>query len=190
MRLFHHKLCDITAGLVQLHQGRISAYSDGLGKGATFVVELPVVKVVTPSFHGLPFQGDAKIHQVELQQLQQQQDQCDDREVVFEVEKFTEIMHVLVVDDATLSRKMVCRLMSSIGCSFVEAADGSECLEVLEKARREGVPIDLVCMDFEMPSKFPDILTYVMIDCCLPFRLLLHYNNSEFIMASYLFPSL
>ena len=60
------------------------------------------------------------------------------------------VSRVLVVDDASLSRKMVCRILTSCGCTVTEAADGTECLSILEENSDN---IDLICMDYEMPSK-------------------------------------
>lgn len=77
---------------------------------------------------------------------------------VSEVYEFINVVHVLVVDDASLGRKMVSRILTSIGCTVTEAADGTECLNVLEE---KGSQIDLVCMDYEMPS------TYCSIDFAL-----------------------
>lgn len=40
------------------------------------------------------------------------------------------IRNVLVVDDAMLNRKMVCRLLNNLGCRFTEATNGSEAVVV------------------------------------------------------------
>ena len=73
------------------------------------------------------------------------------------VYEFVNVAHVLVVDDASLGRKMVSRILASNGCTVTEAADGTECLSILEE---KGSQIDLVCMDYEMPS------TYCIIEFC------------------------
>jgi len=56
---------------------------------------------------------------------------------------------ILVVDDAPLSRRSICRLLSRDGHLTLSAGDGREALEVFG---REGQSIELVLMDLDMPE--------------------------------------
>ena len=124
-------------GLVQLHKGTILARSPGLGMGATFVLELPVMI------------GSAAEEICNSTKILRYQSNVSDLRLD-EVPEPRTVSRVLVVDDAILSRKMVCRILANCGCIVSEAADGTECLTILEE---DSEVIDLVCMDYEMPSK-------------------------------------
>ncbi|KGM13835.1 response regulator [Cellulomonas bogoriensis] len=56
-------------------------------------------------------------------------------------------MRALVIDDSRTMRRIVSRLLGSLGFETVEAADGREALDVLEG----GTHIDLACIDWNMP---------------------------------------
>jgi CheY-like chemotaxis protein len=59
---------------------------------------------------------------------------------------------VLVVDDAILNRKMVCRCLRSEWNKVMEAGDGLEAVAVLKKAMSTGEVVDAVLLDYEMPG--------------------------------------
>src|SRR6202158_1688712 len=52
----------LAKGLVNMHGGSISATSDGVGKGAEFVVRLPLVKIVPIEVRGSPTANDTGCH--------------------------------------------------------------------------------------------------------------------------------
>lgn len=56
---------------------------------------------------------------------------------------------VLLVDDSTMCRKMVCRLLSSLSYECIEAKNGSECIDII--TGENGDKIDFILLDFEMP---------------------------------------
>ena len=55
---------------------------------------------------------------------------------------------ILVVDDAEGIRKMVCSMLTQNGYACLEASDGAEALEVLERGAR----VQLVLTDIVMPN--------------------------------------
>lgn len=57
---------------------------------------------------------------------------------------------VLVVDDTAFNRRLLVRLLASIGHETVEASDGAEALEVLHDPERGA--IDVVLLDIVMPG--------------------------------------
>ena len=60
-------------------------------------------------------------------------------------------MHVLIVDDADMSRKFIMAMLPS-GCSYIEAKDGLEALTVFKAAQCSSAPFNLVLMDIIMPE--------------------------------------
>ena len=57
---------------------------------------------------------------------------------------------VLVVDDSTMCRKMVCRLLKRMSYECIEAKNGAVCVDILSDQARS-TRIDFVLCDFEMP---------------------------------------
>jgi CheY-like chemotaxis protein len=55
---------------------------------------------------------------------------------------------VLVVDDDSVVRILVARALDRAGCTVVDAKDGTQALEILERAE---IGIDLVLTDISMP---------------------------------------
>lgn len=147
-----HHTC--RSGLVALHNGKIWATSEGLGRGATFHVELPVITIssMDSAENKRLFGADRTSHTVvsELVQVGGARDLTR-----------TAVKHVLVVDDAMLNRKMVVRMLSNMGCRCTEKADGKEALNAVlrtlameseEGEVDEGGKFDLILMDYEMPG--------------------------------------
>jgi two-component system, chemotaxis family, chemotaxis protein CheY len=60
------------------------------------------------------------------------------------------MMHVLIVEDDFVSRKLLHRMLSPYGeCDIV--VNGIEAVEAFKLALEDGHPYDLVCMDIMMP---------------------------------------
>lgn len=57
-------------------------------------------------------------------------------------------MRILSVDDSTATRHFIRKAVDVIGFEFLEAADGKEALEILE---REKGQVDLILLDRHMP---------------------------------------
>ena len=54
--------------------------------------------------------------------------------------------HVLIVEDNSLSRELLCEMVADLGCTVDSAADG---VEAVEKTRE--IVYDLILMDVQMP---------------------------------------
>lgn len=53
-----------------------------------------------------------------------------------------QVLHVLVVDDSSITRKMVCKLLQSTGqCRCDQAADGSIAVEMMRRSLCTEMPI-------------------------------------------------
>lgn len=80
-----------------------------------------------------------------------------DEEILEEAEstKTDETMHILVVDDSSVARNQVKRLLDKVGIECTLADDGQEALDILKQWSQEDIPIEqrirLVISDIEMP---------------------------------------
>jgi two-component system, chemotaxis family, chemotaxis protein CheY len=62
-----------------------------------------------------------------------------------------EIMHILVVEDDFISRKLLCRYLDPYGECDV-AINGMEAISAVRHALDVGSPYDLICLDIMMPG--------------------------------------
>mmetsp|Transcript_17611 Transcript_17611/g.24175 ORF Transcript_17611/g.24175 Transcript_17611/m.24175 type:complete len:820 (-) Transcript_17611:228-2687(-) len=132
----------ITKGLVNLHSGTIAAYSPGLGQGASFVVELPAFKYSNTALNIVLL--DRKDDPICETSLSSPTTNAEAAEAIA-------IQNILIVDDAMLSRKMVNRLLSNLGCKCSEACNGYDAVEMMKQGKSTQEQFQLVIMDFEMP---------------------------------------
>ena len=61
-------------------------------------------------------------------------------------------MKVLIVDDNQTAREIISELLSSHAVKVFSASSGKVAIQLLEKADNEGMPFDLVLMDWKMPE--------------------------------------
>mmetsp|Transcript_10356 Transcript_10356/g.14261 ORF Transcript_10356/g.14261 Transcript_10356/m.14261 type:complete len:804 (+) Transcript_10356:1774-4185(+) len=142
----------ISKGIVNMHNGRISASSAGVNKGATFVVELPVVQTAGND-HLL-----VDVHEADRDGEQKSESSASSVHPSTAIYSCgLSISQILVVDDSSSNRRMLCRLLSNCGCQCVEAEDGRKCLELM-RTIGSMTPLDsavtsiqLILMDYEMP---------------------------------------
>lgn len=59
---------------------------------------------------------------------------------------------VLVMDDDELIRKTAGEILTKIGCTVTDAADGAKAIELYMQAKENGEPFDLVIMDLTIPG--------------------------------------
>ena len=166
----------ISGGIVDLHDGKISVFSEGEGMGSSFTVEIPMFRL-SPGMH-----------------TQQLIDRTDSGEVIRDVQrahpafdrKPSQLLleqpllkpittrhvapsthplsdpanmgyDVLVVDDSRLNRKMLMKFLQKDGHRCTEAEDGLEAIvKVKERIDSSnglcGKPFDAILMDFIMPN--------------------------------------
>ncbi len=108
--------------LTELHGGTLVANSEGLGKGSTFTLRLPLL-----SESKLP--GPSSL------------DSLDPR-AESAVEPFSRL-RVVIVEDRDEVRWMTSALVKSVGHEVCEASDGQEGFELIEKTRPDLALIDL-----------------------------------------------
>ncbi len=119
----------ICKSLVELHAGQISATSEGLGKGATFSVSIPLAREALVS-SAAPVQESvpsAMSSPIDMNALRGQR--------------------VLVVDDDRDGANMLVTLLGQYGAEAVFAQSAEEALGVLD-----GTPVALMLLDIGMPK--------------------------------------
>jgi CheY-like chemotaxis protein len=106
----------LARGLLLLHDGSITAHSEGLGRGSTFVVRLPVVAPPSTGAEAAPV--DAVASPVAA-------------------------LRILLVDDNEDAAAMLSALLSLDGAEVTVAADGVQAVGIAEHIRPDLVLLDL-----------------------------------------------
>jgi PAS domain S-box-containing protein len=124
----------IVRHLVELHGGRVRAESEGAGRGARFIVELPFVAAASeaPVAEDVSAAGRYRISSSQrlMLGLQELAGAC-----------------VLVVEDEADTRELVHRLLEEYEVSVLSAASATEALAILE-----GASPDVLVSDLGMPG--------------------------------------
>jgi PAS domain S-box-containing protein len=121
----------IVRQLVHLHGGMVDAHSDGEGKGATFIVRLPLLTEDVPQAHSEQTVSSGEV----LDGLQLLAHLLDD-------------LQVLVVDDESDTRDVLCAVLERCGANVTTAASAAEAIEVLA-----GWKPDILISDIGMPEE-------------------------------------
>ena len=114
---------NIVRDLVSLHDGTVQVHSEGVGKGATFIVTLPIgsLQNVEPDASQMKF---------------------------LDTPKFLGGLKGLIVDDEPDTREFVRAVLESCGSEVATASSVAEALDVLEANR-----LDFLISDLGMPSE-------------------------------------
>jgi PAS domain S-box-containing protein len=125
--------------LVQLHGGSVRAESPGEGRGATFIVELPVRAVRLPalSVPPAPAEGGRKVE--------------DEAAPCGATTSSLAGVRVLVVDDQEDAREALATVLARHGAEVSAAGSGYEALALLAEGLASAPPHVLVC-DIAMPE--------------------------------------
>lgn len=116
----------IVRSLVELHGGRVTASSEGADRGATFIVELPVIEHSTPAAQYRPEPASALsavVNTADLPDLQQ--------------------MRVLVIDDQDFTRDVVAAIFRRANAVVATAESVREGLERFDELKPHVVICDL-----------------------------------------------
>lgn len=168
--------------MTDLHNGSLTAFSEGEDKGAEFCLELPAIlaglNAQPPSKPALanadsyvstgtsanaedikPFLSIATSTFTLAAPAEEQtrgalevKKEVKKEVLLSSVETHDAVRSVFVVDDSGPSRKVLCRLLRNAGYNTYEAVDGEDCVTKMAQFIAEGVSIDMVFMDFEMPK--------------------------------------
>jgi PAS domain S-box-containing protein len=107
----------LTKRLIELHEGRISARSDGAGSGTTFTIELPVSGSPDTSAKSAPEGTSTK--------------------------RPEESLRILVVDDNEDSREMMALLLSMKGHTILQAKDALSAIDIASGNALDAVISDI-----------------------------------------------
>mmetsp|Transcript_1504 Transcript_1504/g.3793 ORF Transcript_1504/g.3793 Transcript_1504/m.3793 type:complete len:952 (-) Transcript_1504:216-3071(-) len=127
----------IAMGIVQQHEGSLTCDSEGLGRGTTFTMRVPLFDI--PSQNESP--GGKRRQNLH-------HDSSDDEiDSSYEDSK----LNILIVDDANSNRKLLRRLLKLKGHETAEAENGKIAVDMVREAELANRHFDLVLMDYEMP---------------------------------------
>ena len=132
----------------------MSVYSAGEGRGCTFTMDIPICTVGIEEISGMLLSTRNVIVEAPKEYNFQESKIEDVRrssliEPQVHVTDLTSKLTVLVVDDASLNRKMLCRLIRPIFLDVAEASDG---LKAVNHIRDSTKKPDIILMDFVMPN--------------------------------------
>lgn len=145
----------IAKGLVEQHGGRLMATSPGLGLGTCFRVILPLHHVPDDK---LPSNlRHLRIHRSTGLERHSSSVTCEKSQhavcshhVSDSSGALNAEIHILVVDDAAMNRKMLMRLLKNRGYICDQAENGQQALKRVEEAHRDNRRYDSILMDYEM----------------------------------------
>ena len=148
----------IARGIVEQHGGTLTAASDGLGRGATFTVTVPLYRILQTASEprAVPFGNDDINTSSTTRSDHSDQHQLvrSDTPPTEEAEK----LRILVVDDALTNRKLLMRLLHNRGHECDGAKDGVEAVQMVVGAMEESRSTpssrmyDSILLDYEMPE--------------------------------------
>lgn len=118
----------IVRHLVEMHGGTVHAESLGEGKGATFIVNLPLKTV--------PVEAN----------VPQQVSQTVDNEQLLENSRILDGLQLLVVDDEADARELLVTLLEQCGAQVTAVSSANEALKALERLKP-----DVLVSDIGMP---------------------------------------
>lgn len=140
----------ITKGIVDLHGGTVSAYSEGPGLGSSFVVELSMQRTVNHMHPSVPatFKRLVAPSILALKADDSVHSSCSCGKG-----RHQQILDILIVDDSPLNRKMLLRTFIAAGHNCDYAEDGLMAVEKVNyrMASAEG-SYSAILMDFVMPN--------------------------------------
>lgn len=122
----------ICKSVVDLHKGTIRAESEGQGKGAAFIVDLP----------------EAKAEAVEKEADSASPPQAEQPPPDSKVRP----AHILLVEDNVDTLRLLSRLLERSGYRVACATRIAEAMQEVEAARKAGWPFDLLISDLGLPD--------------------------------------
>ena len=141
----------ITKKIVELHGGKVGLWSEGEGKGCTFFVELPVheCEVDTEEYEQYRFTCSRQSVRSSLHSTASKNK--IEGKFCFSNKEPKRKLNVLVVDDSSLNRKMIRKMLERLGHFVEEADDGDIAVERFQNSLKAEKYFDLILMDSQMP---------------------------------------
>ena len=139
----------ISKGLAQQHGGTLTVTSPGLGLGSTFTLELPLFKSEHHSMHHTLTDSSVSTSPSGQRRFSSDGSSLNDLESAGGSPRA--VQRVLVVDDANSNRKLLMRILTAKGYTCTGAEDGQQAIDAYMRLKSEGLYLDAIVMDFEMP---------------------------------------
>jgi CheY-like chemotaxis protein len=136
----------ISKGIIEQHGGKLLVTSEGLGKGATFTVTLPGFPCIPLACEELLTADETQTEKTIPNLSHQVLERAASKRTLALASR-----QLLLVDDSTLSRKMLVRLLTATGHRCEQAEDGEVAVRKYLEMVERGEPPDAILMDFEMP---------------------------------------
>ena len=156
----------IAKGIVEQHEGYLTASSEGIGHGTCFRMVLPLWSLSSET--SMSEGSSSEKADLEAVRLSDHWDSAQAKEnarpsrdstskapsgstAALSPSKHTPSLHVLVVDDVKSNRKLLKRLLENNGHQCGEAEDGSVAVQRVKEAALSGHPFNCILLDYEMP---------------------------------------
>lgn len=137
----------IVSHLVELHDGKIDASSEGEGKGATFTVKIPLLERAGGAEEALVAEGEISI-QNPIPPTPRNSGDSKIQNLKSPQSALLAGIQVLVVEDNNDTRDLVKMILQQSGAQVTDVASVSEAMEFLERSS-----FDLVVSDIGMPEE-------------------------------------
>ena len=141
----------ISKGIMEQHGGTLTANSEGLEKGTTFTLTIPMY--MEANSVALPAKRRPSLADSTGTLDQDHSSSSDIWLGADEEEGASSSLYILAVDDSLSNLKLMKRLLERHGHTVVSAMDGQEALEAFNQSISESKPFDVICMDYQMPVK-------------------------------------
>lgn len=134
------------AGITDLMGGNLGVFSEGLGRGCTFLLELPTVSPPLAAKNPMGLMVVRKSLVVESN------DVLTNDELLHDLHNASHKVRLLIVDDSFFCRKMVSQLLQKFNVDCEEAIDGEAAVKRIHAATKSPDDgFDGIIMDREMP---------------------------------------
>lgn len=140
----------LSKGIVEQHGGNLWATSPGLGKGTTFHLRLPLYQSPT----GVEMFKNRRVSDLDTLSSHTMP-ACSTFKTVNHDEAESggqRTFRILVVDDSSSNRKLLCRLLEQEGHVCTLAENGQVAVDLVRNAmKKDAKPFDTILLDYLMP---------------------------------------
>jgi signal transduction histidine kinase/CheY-like chemotaxis protein len=141
----------IAKGIIEQHDGSLNVTSEGLGKGTTFTIRLPMYRF-PPEAVNKRKSSSSNLFENKVSTFKFVPEAPLDGRKMLMTETKGEQLHILVVDDSAMNRKMLVRILTNKGHSVAQAKNGKEAIDMFVAAEANNSPYATILMDQEMPK--------------------------------------
>jgi CheY-like chemotaxis protein len=126
----------IAKGIMEQHGGTLNVSSEGIGRGSTFTLKIPIHNVLPENDKSASLDNTERRRSLS---------------VTVPTDFEASPLKILIVDDAAMNRKLLARLLRNHGHQCDEAEDGDVAVRLVKQGMDDSQPYDTVLLDNEMP---------------------------------------